>query len=884
MTNIASPQELKVAVARFCGSDLSVQTFLDDQIKTYLDSLQEKPYLLDSVLADCASALANAFLKDPEHSDRLLNVLYLFCKTRGAKTLLQFLPSEPTQLVPLLELIEKPLSQWTTRYALLLWLAACLYTPFRLDVLGDVLFDRLFDVAARFLVVSGLERDAAALMMSRLVTRDTPPLIQKFVDWADKQSPGFGVLRAASYIAVQSTPEYDDMLFKLAEKGDTNSATLHRYAIKIKTRIALRNFEFMEEAITTAMEALSSGSTAVRYSAAKAVGKIASKLYESDPEPAREIREAVLDVFDRNALADGKLDLVSDDEWHGALLAVAEMLRHSLPTNIERTHAVLEKALFFEQKRSTFSLGVNVRDAACYVCWSLFRHETLPVQLLERIYSLLISLACFDREVNVRRAAAAALQEGLGRQQGYSAEKAMLLIELLNFQSVTQVSRGYLEIAVKLGADYKYLLSHGVLSWDPSIRRLAAKSCGMMAVPVGDLTSLYSARDKDSQHGVLLALAAVRAPASAVEPLLEGLDFSSDLLCEAALRGLKCVPDRFDLATQCLQSSDRYVMQAATDLFTNLPVSTSTLDEWLDKMHLSPTFVVALATRKHQPALELACELPDPESRKIALLALAATPRSQEIVLNALDDYSTDARGDVGSWVREAAIRWTANYPTEAAIGKVWRLAAEPLDKLRLEASRALAKLLGLKFDWSTPANYFCRLLELAESHKQVMNMVLLGFIQSCGAVRASKETLTGSILGAVRYAQRHDAAWLDQLLAIDWRGKYGPVLLSTLEKLVTHGIELPEARVLPIAYNGSLNTRNPHRLLPSIGVLGCLDDPRAHNRLVKMLRHPLPGARVRAAEALAEKGYNSSTLIETEWDGNDFDEAAKSVERELKI
>lgn len=63
------------------------------------------------------------------------------------------------------------------------------------------------------------------------------------------------------------------------------------------------------------------------------------------------------------------------------------------------------------------SIGSHVRDAAAYVCWA-FARAYAPLVLQPSVDALAASLlvvACYDREVNCRRAAAAAFQEAVGR-------------------------------------------------------------------------------------------------------------------------------------------------------------------------------------------------------------------------------------------------------------------------------------------------------------------------------------------------------------------------------------------------------------------------------------------------------------------------------------
>ena len=117
--------------------------------------------------------------------------------------------------------------------------------------------------------------------------------------------------------------------------------------------------------------------------------------------------------------------------WHGVCLALAELTRRGLLQEDAIPDTVLWvlkveffhvphadcKALKFDLRRASHSIGANVRDAASYLLWSLAR--ACPPKSLEpfapELATSLICIACFDREVGVRRAASAAFQEGVGR-------------------------------------------------------------------------------------------------------------------------------------------------------------------------------------------------------------------------------------------------------------------------------------------------------------------------------------------------------------------------------------------------------------------------------------------------------------------------------------
>lgn len=76
------------------------------------------------------------------------------------------------------------------------------------------------------------------------------------------------------------------------------------------------------------------------------------------------------------------------------------------------------QALRFDLRRGSQAIGTIVRDAACYVLWTVARRfsksdlQPFACDIRER----LVCAALFDREVQIRRAASAAFQELVGRQ------------------------------------------------------------------------------------------------------------------------------------------------------------------------------------------------------------------------------------------------------------------------------------------------------------------------------------------------------------------------------------------------------------------------------------------------------------------------------------
>ena len=158
----------------------------------------------------------------------------------------------------------------------------------------------------------------------------------------------------------------------------------------------------IEEIIEQLLFGLKDKDTIVRWSSAKGIGRIANRLPK---DMAEDVLTSIVDLF---------TFVEEDSAWHGACLAIAELGRRGLllPQQLSVVVPIVAKALIYDKKIGNYSLGRNVRDAACYVCWSLARafepHIIKPY--VNEIASALLIVTVFDREVNCRRAASAAFQ------------------------------------------------------------------------------------------------------------------------------------------------------------------------------------------------------------------------------------------------------------------------------------------------------------------------------------------------------------------------------------------------------------------------------------------------------------------------------------------
>lgn len=104
----------------------------------------------------------------------------------------------------------------------------------------------------------------------------------------------------------------------------------------------------------------------------------------------------------------------SPQTQHSVCLTIAELIRRNLlsPEKVKELYSLMSESLLYEKEEGGYSIGQAVRDAACYMTWSVARAYEQGGFELGR--SLIIA-ACFDREVGCRRAASAAYQELVGR-------------------------------------------------------------------------------------------------------------------------------------------------------------------------------------------------------------------------------------------------------------------------------------------------------------------------------------------------------------------------------------------------------------------------------------------------------------------------------------
>uniref|UniRef100_A0A8C3T034 Tubulin-specific chaperone D n=1 Tax=Chelydra serpentina TaxID=8475 RepID=A0A8C3T034_CHESE len=861
--------------------------------------------------------------------------LYIITKVRGYKIFLRLFPHEVADLQPVLDMFAdqnpKDYETWETRYMLLLWLSMTCLIPFdlaRLD--GNILseegrtrmpiMDRILKVAKSYLVVSDKSRDAAAVLVSRFITR--PDVKQKrmadFLDWA------LSTLSKSSFQTMEGTIVMDGMLQALAQLfkhgkrddclpyastvlecldncklSESNQTLLRKLGVKLVQRLGLTflkpkvakwryqrgcrslaaNLQFSAQvpvaqnlvaaAVTAAADeeeydipgevenvieqlliGLKDKDTIVRWSAAKGIGRITGRLPK---ELADDVVGSLLDCFSFQE---------TDNSWHGGCLALAELGRRGLllPSRIADVVPVILKALTYDEKRGACSVGSNVRDAACYVCWAFARaYDPLELKpFVNQISSALVIAAVFDRDINCRRAASAAFQENVGRQGTFP--HGIDILTASDYFAVGNRVNCFLNISVYIASFPEYtqsmidhLVNMKINHWDGVIRELSTKALHNLTPQVPEymtnvvlprLLPLSVGTDLHTRHGAILACAEITH--ALYKLAAENNRSVTNYFNEKSLEGLKQIHQEVYYVTKIILNIFSTIPDGwqwlINDSLRSLPLVSSTARQQIKEAAVSalaalcneyyineqreanPQYISELQNTeemircgfslalgalprfllkgKLQQVLEglkkVICishkDVSFAESRRDGLKATAKVcqtvgvkrdgPQDEFVckdnviqiymmLLNGMSDYTTDSRGDVGAWVREAAMTslmevtllLVQNEPEllDANICKqimccVAQQSAEKIDRFRAHAGSVFLALLNfdnppipyiphreelerifprseaVTLNWNAPSQAFPRITQLL-GLPTYQYYVLLGLTVSVGGL-----------------------------------------------------------------------------------------------------------------------------------------------------
>lgn len=629
--------------------------------------------------------------------------------------------------------------------------------------------------------------------------------------------------------------------------------------------------EEIEDILEQLLAGLRAKQTIVRWSAAKGIGRITSRL---PWELAEDVISSVLELF---CLRE------SDTAWHGGCLALAELGRRGLiiPSLLDNVIPVVLKALVYDELLGNYSVGAHIRDAACYVCWS-FARAFEPVVLkpyVKDIATALVITSIFDREVNCRRAASAAFQETVGRQG--TVPHGIDIITTADYFSVGSRPNAFLNISVYITQFEEYthpliehLLMHKINHWDQTLRELSSKALHnltsrapqyMIKNALPKLLMHSVSMDLNARHGAILSVAEIihalyklakeegkTLKDMEVEDCLQNIRniifvlkeknqfrglggiLMRQAICilieKASISALPFHSDNDlldnwqDLLDSCLSQVDIDVRKAAVSAvphfclqyYTREEVAASLLNNYLQKLHIGteearcghicaigtlPKYVLIGKIHEVVESLISCIKLPEGEEtlvevKRDAIKALnnichtigIELPEGGDSILKkshlqiiynclveALNDYTLDSRGDVGTIVREAAMIAIQDITqlivnrdpfslSEELVSSIFcgilKQCVEKIDRTRAIAGKTFSSLLHCvpevpyipnrkeleeifpislckDINWSSPADTFPYFVQLLLLKKYTYNL-LLGLTVSVGGLTES--------------------------------------------------------------------------------------------------------------------------------------------------
>ncbi|XP_046406500.1 tubulin-specific chaperone D isoform X2 [Ischnura elegans] len=477
------------------------------------------------------------------------------------------------------------LETWYTRYVLLLWLSIIVMIPFhmsRIDGFAEcdgvdrkTIIERILDVCKRYIMARDSCKSAAIFLASRFFIRADVKQehLGSFFDWCceknnDTSLSWRGLEPVASLLKhggrEDLLPFTPKLLQWVVDSGFRSSgeALARKFSIKVVQRIGLTFLKprvatwryqrgnrslaanlnqnagdgellspssedcdqdddvevpaEIEDVVGELIGGLRDCDTRVRYSAAKGLGRLSARL---PLDMADEILATVLELFSPGE---------PDGAWHGASLALAELGRRGLllPSRLPDVVAAVLRGLDYDDVRAhNFAVGASVRDAACYVAWSLARAFEPPILRphVQTIASALLCVAVFDREINCRRAASAAFQENVGRQGTFP--HGIEIVTIADYFALGSRNNSFLKISYFVAGFEEYrrplinhLVERKINHWDASVRDLSAKALGVLTKRdpyyissdvLPKVMKRFTSSHLDWRHGAVLSLAEV---------------------------------------------------------------------------------------------------------------------------------------------------------------------------------------------------------------------------------------------------------------------------------------------------------------------------------------------------------------------------------------
>ncbi|CDK28561.1 unnamed protein product [Kuraishia capsulata CBS 1993] len=720
-----------------------------------IELFSPSPQLLDSKLRHFIEILlyefsTESFQNSPNRvrTSGLSTVLYTFTKVRGYKAVSLCLDSDIYQVERVITLIESSLDDldggsWKERYFLLLWLSILILSPFPLESISTSqdIAPRVWKICRHFLGASGKEADVAPLLTARMISRvDCSVYLSEFYEELERLADKMLASEQVGYLSTLNSllkiartdqiREYTDLhlrsVISLSKRKDLLTTTL-KLCIKNLGKLGklfalLEEMEQVEDALDTLLQHVGHKQTIIRSCVSRQIAKISIYLPLEFKTEVFSMLVSELEIPQENIEMESiALDLPVDQEllnvetYHGILLTIAEFARFQILQSewLPFTASLLHKTLFVEQHQLSHTTGSSVRDSSCFIAWSISKKShIIPTAASVQMFKDLVLTACYDQDLMIRRAAAAALQELVGRHgdeilsnllpKSKHNEFKVKLIEMLDFTALGLVSRSF-AISVSIVKTLDGLMLHdfwdflslkGIYANEHEFRRLSAATLPLLATTSDEdlcqnlLTSLVARVRSNPERGQYYTIAELSSSAQLAERdvqilfdvlITETFDFHKDpfykgeeilYLLSVLMRARSCDLDArlYDLIFEII----RLPHEAIVEKFLMLASTLSSIpkryqEKWI--YYIRHNNVPAARAIGSSPVIAqrfddildmISDETLDTTMRANLLKSVSCFLKNDNVVKDdqlcrlteSLDDYTTTKQGDVGHVIR----------------------------------------------------------------------------------------------------------------------------------------------------------------------------------------------------------------------------------------
>ena len=466
---------------------------------------------------------------------------------------------------------------------------------------------------------------------------------------------------------------------------------------------------YFNEVIDKLLFYLTDSSYSIRISCAKYLAQIAQHI------PLRYSQEILLYIFE---LFNGVYN------FSGPIFALAEFAQKGLisPENIE-------KAIILASKSSTFSKAKNsaeIRDSSNYFFWALSRSyfPEFYVKYFDIFIKTLLSVAIFDKEVNIRRGASAAFQEILGRSGGFSVKNGIEIMKKISYFEISNQKKSA-KISVKILEEnpeffevfVDFLMKFSLKNQSDSTKLIAAETLAEII----DFSGNYSVIDE------LILPSIVNYDPISGPFLIKTLFLLDQNLTEKQQKIL----EKFIFDQKIFKKFDRKIKISALNIFEKFsqknleifkneiyfllenleiedleiidPISKIWQKSWNFPKNVAARRVKAFNFRKNQETLEKTAKNYISTIPEISLIFLESfeiifdqkiisEAFFTEILLKGLENYTSTKKGDVGSIVRAETMKIIAKkkIKNDEIIEKLIKEFISPIQFVAEEAEKTL--------------------------------------------------------------------------------------------------------------------------------------------------------------------------------------------------